>query len=79
MPLFKEKLVMDSKQKYQIYFDYLKGLRQSGETNMYGATSYLQREFPELRRVEDAKAVLLAWFRSFESDDPPEQCLSDDV
>lgn len=28
---------MDSKQKYQIYFDYLEGLRQSGETNMYGA------------------------------------------
>lgn len=70
---------MDSNQKYQIYFDCLEGLRQSGETNMYGATPYLQREFPELRRFEDAKAVLLAWFRSFESDDPPEQCLSDDV
>ena len=37
---------MDSNQKYQIYFDYLEGLRQSGETNMYGATPYLQRKFP---------------------------------
>lgn len=61
---------MNSNQKYPIYFDYLESLRQSGETNMYGATPYLQRKFPELRRVEDAKAVLLAWFRSFEEDDP---------
>lgn len=70
---------MDSNKKYQIYFDYLESLRQSGETNMYGATPYLQREFPELRRVEDAKAVLLAWFHSFEEDDPHAQCASDNV
>lgn len=79
MPLFKENLVMDSNKKYQIYFDYLESLRQSGETNMYGATPYLQRKFPELRRVEDAKAVLLAWFRSFEEDDPHTQCASGSV
>lgn len=59
---------MDTSNKNQIYFDYLENLRQSGETNMYGAAPYLQREFPELRRVADAKAVLLAWFRSFEED-----------
>lgn len=79
MPLFKENLAMDSNKKYQIYFDYLESLRQSGETNMYGATPYLQRKFPELRRVEDAKAVLLAWFRSFEEDDPHTQCASGSV
>ena len=68
---------MDSNKKYQSYFDYLESLRQSGETNMYGATPYLQRKFPELRRVEDAKVVLLTWFHSFEEDDPHAQCASD--
>lgn len=33
----------------QKYFNYLEKLRQSGETNMYGAGRYLDREFPELR------------------------------
>lgn len=52
----------------KIYFDYLEKLRQSGETNMFGAALYLQREFSELRRAEAANTVLLAWFRSFEED-----------
>ena len=34
--------------KMKQYFDYLDRLRNSGVTNMYGAASYLQREFPEL-------------------------------
>ena len=38
-----------SKNECQKYFDYLEQLRQSGETNMYGAVPYLQEEFPELR------------------------------
>lgn len=38
-----------SKNECQKYFDYLERLRQSGETNMYGAAPYLQEEFPELR------------------------------
>ncbi len=38
-----------SKNECQKYFDYLERLRQSGETNMYGAVPYLQEEFPELR------------------------------
>ena len=52
----------------KIYFDYLEKLRQSGETNMFGAALYLQRVFSELRRAEAANTVLLAWFRSFEED-----------
>lgn len=36
-------------ENYQKYFDFLEKLRQSGETNMYGAVPYLQSEFPELR------------------------------
>ncbi len=50
------------------YFEYLERLRRSGVTNMYGATSYLQREFPELAdNPERAKEILLAWFDSFQS------------
>lgn len=49
------------------YFRYLETLRDSGETNMYGAVPNLQEEFPELRYdPERAKEVLIAWFKSFE-------------
>lgn len=49
------------------YFRYLEKLRDSGETNMYGAVPNLQDEFPELRYdPERAKEVLIAWFKSFE-------------
>lgn len=30
----------------QEYFDFLEKLRDSGVTNMYGATPYLQKQFP---------------------------------
>lgn len=33
-------------ENYQRYFDFLEKLRQSGETNMYGAAPYLRRNFP---------------------------------
>jgi hypothetical protein len=45
------------------YFEYLDELRKSGETNMYGAAPYLQREFG-LSRTE-ARNILLAWMESF--------------
>ena len=52
---------------YQRYFDYLERLRQSGETNMYGAEPYLQSEFPELRYDKDkAREILLAWIKTFD-------------
>ena len=42
------------------YFRYLEKLRNSGKTNMYGASPYLQREFPELRYdLKQAKEILL--------------------
>ena len=59
---------MDTNNSNKIYFDYLEKLRQTGETNMFGAALYLQRECPELRRTEAANPFLLAWFRSFEED-----------
>lgn len=41
------------------YFEYLNELRLSGETNMFGAGEYLQREFGLDRR--EARDVLMKW------------------
>lgn len=55
------------KAERQKYFAFLERLRQSGETNMYGAAPYLQEKFPELRYVpEKAQKILTEWFASFE-------------
>lgn len=47
------------------YFSYLEKLRDSGETNMYGAAPYLERKFPELDKKR-AEEILIAWISSFE-------------
>jgi hypothetical protein len=46
------------------YFDYLVELRDSGETNMWGAAPYLETAFGLSR--SDARKVLIAWIESFE-------------
>ena len=46
------------------HYDFLDGLRESGITNMWGASAFLEDEFPELNKQE-AKAVLLAWMDQF--------------
>ncbi len=43
----------------QEHHDYLIDLRDSGETNMWGASPYIQREFGV--NYEDAKTILLEW------------------
>lgn len=43
---------------------FLDNLRESGATNMFGATPYIENEFPELSRKE-AKDLLLYWMDSF--------------
>ncbi len=45
----------------QEHHEYLIQLRDSGETNMWGATPYIEREFgvPHV----DAKAILLEWIK----------------
>jgi hypothetical protein len=45
-------------------FEYLSNLRDSGVTNMYGATPYLMNEFGLNR--EFAQHILLLWFKSFD-------------
>jgi hypothetical protein len=49
------------------YCDYLEELRQSGVTNMFGATPYLMEEFG-LSRYE-AKDILLQWMKGYERND----------
>lgn len=45
------------------YSDYLCNLRDSGVTNMFGASAYLQREFGLSR--DKAIKVLSQWMESF--------------
>lgn len=44
-------------------FDFLEGLRESGETNMFGATPYLQEAFGHTEHT--AQAWLSAWMDSY--------------
>ena len=48
--------------KTEIY-DFLIELRDSGKTNMFGASPYLMEEFGMTRY--EAKDALLEWMRSF--------------
>jgi hypothetical protein len=52
--------------KEQKMFDYLEKLRQSGDTNMYGASPYLQHAFG--LESDKAREVLSKWMRLH--DDP---------
>lgn len=51
------------------HLEYLDNLRESGVTNMYGASPYLQEDFPELTK-EKARDVLLYWLSSFSERHP---------
>lgn len=57
-----------SDRNMQEYFDFLEKLRDSGVTNMYGATPYLQKQFPELRHdFKRAVNILHSWFDTFKT------------
>jgi len=43
---------------------FLDDLRESGETNMYGAASYIYQAYPELAKKE-ARQVLEYWMYTF--------------
>ena len=51
----------------QDYYHFLDDLRESGETNMFGAAPYLRREWPDLTQTQ-ARDVLMSWMDQFESD-----------
>ena len=47
------------------HLEYLDWLRESGQTNMFGAGAYIVRKFDELNRC-DAGIVLTYWMHTFE-------------
>lgn len=51
-------------QEWIEYYVYLEELRQSGETNMFGATPYLREEFGLGRR--ESINVLMSWMDNYE-------------
>ena len=50
-------------------FGYLDDLRESGETNMWGAAPYLERNFALERK--NARDVLGAWMETFSRTESP--------
>lgn len=46
------------------HLKYLDDLRESGQTNMYGAGTYLMTAFPELTKKE-ARGILTYWMKTF--------------
>ena len=46
------------------HLEFLDNLRDSGVTNMFGATEYLLLEYPELSDKE-AKDILFYWMETF--------------
>jgi hypothetical protein len=55
---------MIKKEDLKMYFDFLEELRESGQTNMFGARPYLQAVFPDLSDRE-AKMILVKWMESY--------------
>lgn len=49
------------------YFGFLDELRESGDTNMFGAAPFLARQFYGLD-VQEARVVLKAWMDTFDGD-----------
>lgn len=46
------------------HLEYLDDLREFGITNMFGATPYLQDEYPDLEK-KDASKILQYWMKTF--------------
>jgi hypothetical protein len=46
------------------YLEYLDALLESGATNMFGASPYLNEEFQDLSEKE-AKDILVYWMKTF--------------
>lgn len=51
------------------YLQFLDNLRESGATNMYGATPYITTAFPKLGK-DKAMQVLQYWMRTFSERHP---------
>ena len=60
------------------FLEYLDDLRKSGVTNMFGATPYLEREFPALSRKE-AGDILGYWMETFSDRHPSHWTSSSEI
>jgi hypothetical protein len=54
---------IETDEELEEYFEYLDNLRKSGETNMFGAGSYIQVEFGI--DEDNARKVLAYWMNTF--------------
>lgn len=62
---------MSEQYEFDKYFDYLDDLRESGVTNMFGASPYLVKEFGIDRGT--AQRILIEWMRTFDERHPQEE------
>ena len=51
------------------HLNFLDNLRESGVTNMFGASSYVKQAYPELSKSE-ARKVLAYWMKTFSERHP---------
>jgi hypothetical protein len=61
--LYEYEGMYDVEYNMEKYFEYLKSLRDSGVTNMFGAAPYLEAEFGMTKK--QAVFVLSRWMESF--------------
>ena len=61
---------MSKQYEFEGYFDFLDELRESGVTNMFGASPYLVEEFGIDRGT--AQRILIEWMRTFDERHPQE-------
>lgn len=50
------------------HLEYLDELRESGTTNMFGASHFIRLNWPELSK-RDSQAIVLYWMQAFGRDD----------
>lgn len=62
--LDKERKAKMTKYYDEKYYEFLDGLRESGVTNMFGATLYLLNQFDELDKAL-ARKILADWMKTF--------------
>lgn len=55
-----------SKEEKEHIFNYLEDLRESGQTNMFGAAPYISEEFA-LNKYQ-AREILAEWMNSYKED-----------
>lgn len=61
--------MVNGKSDYEVYYEYLDALRESGVTNMFGSVPYLMEEF-EWLATDEAKEIVISWMCTFKQRHP---------